>query len=344
MRGSVRLAALSRAARDLRLDPRLGRASARTARPTSRSSTTPRCARSRTCGSCGRATPTRPRRLGARGRAARRPGRARADPPEAADARGHGREGARRRPARRLRPARRRRAATPEIDPDRDRLRAAARVRGAPRRSRRTGSPTRVVSLPCWELFEPRTRPTAIRPAADVRARVSRRGRRVARLGALGRRRGRDRRPRPLRRVGAGRDDLRALRLHRRARRGGRARRRSGTACAAASRRSSRATCRRRAAAVARGASGVERPRTRTRAQLDRRLSRHTEHRMRVAFAADHGGADLKDELLRRLGPPASATSWIDLGGDGSDPHDDYPDFAAGRRGDPGRRRRARAS
>ena len=60
MRGSVRLAALERAARDLRLDPRLGRASARTARPTSRSSTTPRSGRSRTCGSSGPATRTRP--------------------------------------------------------------------------------------------------------------------------------------------------------------------------------------------------------------------------------------------------------------------------------------------
>ena len=50
---------------------------------------------------------------------------------------------------------------------------------------------------------------------------------------------------------------------------------------------------------------------------------------MRVAFAADHAGAALKDELLRRLGGgAASATSSIDLGGDGSDPNDDYPDFA----------------
>ena len=30
---------------------------------------------------------------------------------------------------------------------------------------------------------------------------------------------------------------------------------------------------------------------------------------MRIAFAADHAGAALKDELLRRLGAPASATS-----------------------------------
>ena len=53
---------------------------------------------------------------------------------------------------------------------------------------------------------------------------------------------------------------------------------------------------------------------------------------MRVAFAADHGGAVLKDELLSRLrtdpGRPPDAAELIDLGGDGSDPADDYPDFA----------------
>lgn len=49
---------------------------------------------------------------------------------------------------------------------------------------------------------------------------------------------------------------------------------------------------------------------------------------MRVAFAADHAGAALKDELLRRLRATDPAHEWIDLGGDGSDPSDDYPDFA----------------
>jgi ribose 5-phosphate isomerase B len=49
---------------------------------------------------------------------------------------------------------------------------------------------------------------------------------------------------------------------------------------------------------------------------------------MRVALAADHAGAALKDELLRRLGNAALGHEWIDLGGDGSDPDDDYPDFA----------------
>jgi len=47
---------------------------------------------------------------------------------------------------------------------------------------------------------------------------------------------------------------------------------------------------------------------------------------MRVAFAADHGGAELKAELLARLAD--AGHELIDLGGDGSDATDDYPDFA----------------
>jgi len=50
---------------------------------------------------------------------------------------------------------------------------------------------------------------------------------------------------------------------------------------------------------------------------------------MRVAFSADHAGAALKAELLLRLGGSAAiGHELIDLGGDGSDPNDDYPDFA----------------
>jgi ribose 5-phosphate isomerase B len=49
---------------------------------------------------------------------------------------------------------------------------------------------------------------------------------------------------------------------------------------------------------------------------------------MRVAFAADHAGAPLKAELLQRLAASGVGHELIDLGGDGSDPHDDYPDFA----------------
>src|SRR6202795_1752520 len=49
---------------------------------------------------------------------------------------------------------------------------------------------------------------------------------------------------------------------------------------------------------------------------------------MRIAFAADHAGAALKDQLIRRLAEADSGDDLIDLGGDGSDPNDDYPDFA----------------
>jgi ribose 5-phosphate isomerase B len=49
---------------------------------------------------------------------------------------------------------------------------------------------------------------------------------------------------------------------------------------------------------------------------------------MRVAFAADHAGAGLKAELLGRIDAAGLGHELIDLGGDGSDPLDDYPDFA----------------
>jgi ribose 5-phosphate isomerase B len=49
---------------------------------------------------------------------------------------------------------------------------------------------------------------------------------------------------------------------------------------------------------------------------------------MRVAFAADHAGAALKDDLRARLERAGLGHELIDLGGDGSDPQDDYPDFA----------------
>jgi ribose 5-phosphate isomerase B len=49
---------------------------------------------------------------------------------------------------------------------------------------------------------------------------------------------------------------------------------------------------------------------------------------VRVAFSADHAGAALKDELMARLEAAGGGHDLIDLGGDGSDPTDDYPDFA----------------
>ncbi len=49
---------------------------------------------------------------------------------------------------------------------------------------------------------------------------------------------------------------------------------------------------------------------------------------MRVGFAADHAGAALKGELLRRVAAARPGDELVDLGGDGSDPNDDYPDYA----------------
>jgi ribose 5-phosphate isomerase B len=49
---------------------------------------------------------------------------------------------------------------------------------------------------------------------------------------------------------------------------------------------------------------------------------------MRVAFGSDHGGADLKRELLARAPALAPKLELLDVGGDGSDPGDDYPDFS----------------
>ena len=49
---------------------------------------------------------------------------------------------------------------------------------------------------------------------------------------------------------------------------------------------------------------------------------------MRVAFGSDHGGAELKRELLARAPALAPDLVLIDVGGDGSDPGDDYPEFS----------------
>ena len=49
---------------------------------------------------------------------------------------------------------------------------------------------------------------------------------------------------------------------------------------------------------------------------------------MRIAFSADHAGAAFKDDLMARLAAGELGHELIDLGGDGSDPTDDYPDFA----------------
>jgi ribose 5-phosphate isomerase B len=49
---------------------------------------------------------------------------------------------------------------------------------------------------------------------------------------------------------------------------------------------------------------------------------------MRVGFAADHAGAALKVELMHRIAMADLGHELLDLGGDGTDPTDDYPDFA----------------
>ena len=49
---------------------------------------------------------------------------------------------------------------------------------------------------------------------------------------------------------------------------------------------------------------------------------------MRIAFSADHAGAAFKDDLMVRLVGADLGHDLIDLGGNGSDPTDDYPDFA----------------
>ena len=196
MRGSVRLAALSGSTSSTS-GPTTRSGWARTARPTSRSSTTPRSARSRTCGSSAPATPTR----------RRPPGRWRshaADGPVAlsltrqklptlpgtATRRATGSPGAATSCASRP-------AGPSAIDliliATGSELQLAVGRRGAARPPK--ASATRVVSLPCWELFELQDRGIPRDgPAAGVRKRVERGGRRVPRLGTLGRRRGRDRR------------------------------------------------------------------------------------------------------------------------------------------------------
>lgn len=47
---------------------------------------------------------------------------------------------------------------------------------------------------------------------------------------------------------------------------------------------------------------------------------------MKIALGADHAGVSLKDELMKTV--RAAGHEPIDLGGDGSDPGDDYPDYA----------------
>ena len=195
-------------------------ASARTARPTSRSSTWPPCGRSPAWTSSAPPTPTRPpwawrtcssTRTGPAGLVLTRQNVPTVDRPAVRLGRGR-RQG-------RLRAGRGRRRHAGR-DPRRHRLRGPARRRGARARSRPTASPTRVVSMPCLEWFDAQDaayRDTVLPPS--VRARVSRRGRRGA---GLARHRRRRRPDRLLEHFGASADYqtlLPRVRLHRRRRR-----------------------------------------------------------------------------------------------------------------------------
>ena len=121
------------------------------------------------------------RGLGAGGRAARRPGGAGADPPEAADAAGHGRAARDGRRAGRLRPPRGRRRPRHRrssiLIATGSELQLAVAAADA---LEAEGIPTRVVSLPCWELFEAQDAayreavlPPAVRRAGRRRGGVS---------------------------------------------------------------------------------------------------------------------------------------------------------------------------
>ena len=55
---------------------------------------------------------------------------------------------------------------------------------------------------------------------------------------------------------------------------------------------------------------------------------RFAEVSRRLAIAADHAGAALKAAIVARVAEIAPDWSVADLGGDGSDPTDDYPDSA----------------
>ena len=301
--------------------------SARTARPTSRSSTTRRCGRSPTCGSSGRATRTRRWPHGRSPWSGTSttvgPGGAVADPPEAADPRGHGREGARGPPPRGLRPARGQgRHARIILIGTGSELQLAF---GAAEALEADGIAARVVSLPCWERFEAQDAayresvlPRAVRARVSVEAGVSLGWDRwVGDEGAIV----------GLDHFGAsapagtifekfGFTVDRVVDVAR------------GVLAGSVRGRSRRwrpATCRLRGAGIRRSpaatpvSAGPRRPTPATaeppRARCLRRRPRRGRPQGRPA--------------RRRLDAAGLGHETIDLGGDGSDPLDDYPDFAA---------------
>ena len=155
------------------------------------------------------------RRVEGRARARGRPRRARADAAEAADARADERRG--RRP-RRVRLARSPSDGAPDADPRRDRLRGA-RSRSRRPTARCDGADARRLDAVLGAVRGAARRLPRRGAAAGRDGAALGRGRRRARLEALGRRRGRLDLDRALRRLGARPDGPRALRLHGRQRR-----------------------------------------------------------------------------------------------------------------------------
>ena len=195
-------------------------------------------------------------------------------------------------------------------------------ARGA--RASRPGS----CRCPAGSGSTPRTRPIATRSCRRPSEAGQRRGRRLARLGALGRRRGRDHRARPFRRVGAGRHDLRALRVHRRPRH----RRRPARRPRGPPRPDPDARGRPRGhhpdiQPVIRASRGLRfGPRPLLTSSWRARRGYCTDDAHRVRCRSCRGRAE--GRAHRRLGEAGLGHELIDLGGDGSDPADDYPDFA----------------
>ena len=129
-------------------------------------------------------------RLGARRRASRRARGARADAPEAADARGHGRARPRGRAARRLRApeaARRGRGPAPDAASSSATGSELQLAFGAAEALEARRHPTRVVSLPCWEPFDAQDQAYRDVGAAAGRPEArQRRGRRRRSAGSAG--------------------------------------------------------------------------------------------------------------------------------------------------------------
>ena len=273
--------------------------------------------------------------LAARQRVTVGPDRAVADPPEAADARGHGRERPRRRLAAAATSCARRSGGSPKIIliGTGSELQLAF---GAAEALERDGIPARVVSLPCWERFERAGRRPTATPSCRATCRPASPSRPACRSAGIA--------------GSATRARSSGSTTSARRRRPGRSSRSSG----------SRST----------GSTGVARDvldgtvrgphpdaRSRPPARAARRPSQRSatatpasardgRHRsrpqlMRVAFAADHAGAALKDEMLRRLDAAGSATRRSISAATARIPLDDYPDFAA-RIGVRGPRRRGR--